>query len=36
VDGQVAWADISSTGRNPARLTALLREFAAGRVGQRL
>jgi anti-sigma regulatory factor (Ser/Thr protein kinase) len=35
-DGQVAWADISSTGRNPARLTALLREFAAGRPGQRL
>lgn len=35
-DGQVAWADISSTGRNPARLTALLREFAAGCAGQRL
>jgi hypothetical protein len=36
VDGQVAWTDISSVGLNPARLTALLRQFAAARAGQRL
>ncbi len=36
MDGQVAWADISSAGLNPARLTALLRQFAAARAGQRL
>ena len=36
VDDQVAWTDISSAGLNPARLTALLRQFAAARAGQRL
>jgi anti-sigma regulatory factor (Ser/Thr protein kinase) len=36
VDGQVAWADISSAGLNPARLTARLRQFAAAGAGQRL
>ena len=35
-DGQVAWADISSAGLNPARLTALLRQLAAGAPGRGL
>jgi anti-sigma regulatory factor (Ser/Thr protein kinase) len=35
-EGQVAWSDISAAGLNPARLTALLRQFAAARAGQRL
>ena len=34
--GRVDWVDISRTGLNPARLTALLRQFAAGRAGQRV
>jgi anti-sigma regulatory factor (Ser/Thr protein kinase) len=36
VDGQVAWADISSAGLNPARLSALLCQCAAAGAGQRL
>jgi anti-sigma regulatory factor (Ser/Thr protein kinase) len=35
-DGQMVWSDISVAGRNPARLTALLRQFAASRPGQQL
>jgi anti-sigma regulatory factor (Ser/Thr protein kinase) len=33
-DGRVAWADISSAGGNPARLTALLRQLAGGARGR--
>jgi hypothetical protein len=33
-NGRVVWVDISSAGVNPARLTALLRRFAADRLGQ--
>jgi anti-sigma regulatory factor (Ser/Thr protein kinase) len=33
-DGRVAWADISSVGLNPARLTALLRQLAAEAPGR--
>jgi anti-sigma regulatory factor (Ser/Thr protein kinase) len=33
-NSEVIWSDISSAGLNPARLTALLRRFAADRPGQ--